>query len=673
MCMLPLSGLPGQCSCVMDHTISYDLCTSQIGTVTMVDSSKLCGYVPGYQSTSVDWAFDLDDLLMLPCIQVSKAICSTVHISSATSLLMSVAVSVRMSQNSRRLLMEDYVISDSYPTLHTFESEYELVNSQVMHDILMSPGWNVTAAPCSVLSMAYQQKQPLGLLETYELNKCGYWRFVGKKIIERYNLTMLTNQDTFLLSMDDLSHSLLNSFVIYYALINPRILLEIFMYHPWAKPFRAVGTLLANVAEHLQWMRVIERDIEDTVFSEMDTREMKIGIRRFSEPIVEKIIDNHPSHWGSRGNITVSSRESNRNKNTTTSSRKLLSFSIDSASDALSWPPVFDFSLSACPLGLSVLEISREIFMVNRLYFQNFDAASPKINRSLRATFPKASWVVNSTAMMVDYTRNTWASVSFHWLLDILSIQPEYISHFFIGSDKWTLQWIMESSIKCDLPAVLTCAQHDKDLIMTIVVFSIFYIFLNLICTALGFPGLSTWFLLSLPWFILWYAFGMAPTCTPLIPPCLLSDVIESVKTFFPVSIELPAQLLCDPTLPLNQTCLKSCADLSFITWFDPLAFAICDIDMVTCRYISSIKPSWSILDSPIQSFDKYQQLLSISTLDPSAHRVCAWVTFIMVIPLIAGVISAVLIVIALSISVLNLIPLAAVFTTQLYVFFWTR
>ena len=187
MCILPLSGLPGQCSCVMDHSISYDLCTNQIGTVTMVDSSKLCGYIPGYQLASTEWAFDLDDLLMLPCIQVSKAVCSTVHFSSSTSLLMSVAVSVRMSQSSRRLLMEDDVIEDEYPMLHTFESEYELVNSQTMHEILMSPGWNLTAAPCSVLSLAYQQKQPLGILETFKLNKCGYWRFVGKKIIERYN------------------------------------------------------------------------------------------------------------------------------------------------------------------------------------------------------------------------------------------------------------------------------------------------------------------------------------------------------------------------------------------------------------------------------------------------------------------------------------------------------
>ena len=693
MCMLPLSGLPGQCSCVMDHTISYDLCTNQIGSITMVDSSKICGYIPGYPITSLNWAFDLDDLVMLPCIQASKAVCSTVHFSSSGSLMMSVAVTVRMSQNSRRLLMEDDVISEEYPNLHTFESEYELVNSKTMHDILMSPGWNMTSAPCSSLCMAYQQKQKLGIFETYELNKCGYWRFVGKRIIERFNLTKMNKYDTFLLSMDDFSHSILNSNIVYYAISNPRIIVEIFMYHPWAKPLRAMGTLMANFAEHLQWVKSIERDIEDTVFSEEDTRVLNLGIRNYREKNHDMSLIYNTSHDNRRIilNETLSIRSRNLhphdipsknlnvlnlkdiNNNNTITFRKLLSFSQESGSDAFSWPPVFDFSLEACPLGLTVLRISMEIFTVNSLYFQNFDKETPKIDRSLRATLPKPSWVVNRTAIILDYSRNSWASVSFHWLLDLMSIRPEDIIHFFIGSDQWTLQWIVDTSIKCDLPAVLTCSRHDKDLLMSIVVFGIFYVLLNLIGNAIGFPMLSTWFILSFPWFILWYTFGVSPACTPMIPPCLLSDVIENVKILLPVSIELPAQLLCDPALPLNQTCLRSCTDLSFVTWFDPLAFALCDVDMISCGYISTIQTSWSIFVPIIQSFEKYRKLLTNATLDPAAYRICTWVTFIMVIPMLTFMVSVILVVIALAISVLNLIPMMATFVAQLYIFFWTR
>lgn len=141
-----------------------------------MDYSKLCAYLPGLSLTSMTWAFDMEDLIILPCIQVSQAVCSTVHVTETQTLRMPVAVQIRTTQafasGSRRLLMADLPDDDSIMRdLHTYESEYELADTLALHDLLMAPGWNLTAAPCSTLALAYQAGEKLGIMDTHELHK----------------------------------------------------------------------------------------------------------------------------------------------------------------------------------------------------------------------------------------------------------------------------------------------------------------------------------------------------------------------------------------------------------------------------------------------------------------------------------------------------------------------
>jgi len=147
------------------------------GSLTVVDYSKLCAYIPGLSPSSMQWVFDMEDLIILPCVQVSQAVCSTVHIGSLSQTVrMPVAITIRISQQTsggRRLLstpVDDNSIFRDTPQ-HMYESEYELVDSQALHGLLMAPGWNLTSAPCSSLVMAYQKNEKLGILETYELHK----------------------------------------------------------------------------------------------------------------------------------------------------------------------------------------------------------------------------------------------------------------------------------------------------------------------------------------------------------------------------------------------------------------------------------------------------------------------------------------------------------------------
>ena len=170
LCLLPPSGLPGQCSCVMGTALQYDLCADASGTATVIDGSRLCGYVPGYSSRSTVWAFDMGDLIILPCSYATVGICSVTQ-ALGTTLQMVVAVAVQTS-GRRRLLMDER--EGLGPPQHLYESEYEQLSPEELDDLLRADGWNTTAAPCSALALAYQMNEPLGVLDAVEAQRCGY-------------------------------------------------------------------------------------------------------------------------------------------------------------------------------------------------------------------------------------------------------------------------------------------------------------------------------------------------------------------------------------------------------------------------------------------------------------------------------------------------------------------
>jgi hypothetical protein len=182
---------------------------------------------------------------------------------------------------------------------------------------------------------------------------------------------------------------------------------------------------------------------------------------------------------------------------------------------------------------------------------------------------------------------------------------------------------------------------------------------------------LATLFLLSYPWFILWYAYGMPPSCVPLVPTCLLSDIIATVETVVPPRIEFPRKLLCDGA---NQTCLRSCGELGFVYWVDPLAFLLCDADNATCTYLRSLGPSGIgplddlLWDPAREAMARFQPVLESG--DVAAHRLCTWVSFVTVVPILAALVTAVLALFAALGAALELLPALLGLVCQAAVFY---
>ena len=77
MCILSGSSLPGRCTCLLETSVPLAVCAASAGSLTTVDTTKLCGYLPPPSSvvSSTQASVQFDDLVMVPCIQVVQALC----------------------------------------------------------------------------------------------------------------------------------------------------------------------------------------------------------------------------------------------------------------------------------------------------------------------------------------------------------------------------------------------------------------------------------------------------------------------------------------------------------------------------------------------------------------------------------------------------------------------
>jgi len=688
MCVLPPSGMPARCTCMLAGAPSYDLCSDRTGTRTAVDPTRICGYQHNRQEGLVRWTFDMDDLIMLPCAQVSTGVCSDVA-TAGDSLRMVVAETLRIA-SGRRLLAEEEVIPEPSPPVYdAYESEYELTDTQALHDLLTAPGWNTTAAPCSTLALAYQAGAPLGLLETHVLHACGFWRYVGRRVLARYNISgALEGHETFLLSMDDLVYALMTPEAARALVFNPAVFMSAFMHHPWMKPVRALGVLVANQLEYLLWVRNIDADVHEALFGDLPPEEHARQKQEAFERIQQRISSSPRVRNRTLRQPQPSQPPANRRRLLTVEDVLAYSARIIQSPDSagflprrvygawstadFAWPPRYNYSLAACPIGMSALDLGMQVAMINKMYFQNFDAPARPIDRSLRANLPDWSW----TAQVVPArpgggNSSSWASTAFRWLLGLAGVKPEHLVAFFTSDQKWSLTWILISLTRCDLASTLTCSRHEKDLLMSTVVFVLMFFATYLVTNALGVGFLSTLFLLTYPWFILWYVFGLAPSCTPLLPTCLLSDIIATVGAILPRKLLFPATLVCNQ----NQTCLRSCTELSFEAWADPLAFAVCDTDLPTCRYLRNLTGTGvGVLDDNLltplqQAMTRFEPLIA-SGANLDGHRLCTWVSFITAVPVLALVGSVFLIGGVLVVACMDLLPPLIGFVCQSAVFY---
>jgi hypothetical protein len=155
-----------------------------------------------------------------------------------------------------------------------------------------------------------------------------------------------------------------------------------------------------------------------------------------------------------------------------------------------------------------------------------------------------------------------------------------------------------------------------------------------------------------------------------MVPTCLLSDVLAAVDSVLPRRIAFPHDLLCEG----DPKCLRPCSELGYVNWIDPLAYAVCDTDEALCGYLHGLGPSgipplddlvWNPAREAMQRFR-----LVIASGDLPGHRVCAWVSFVTVIPILFILLSLLLVASTLVGIAMDILPSIVAFMCHTFVFF---
>jgi hypothetical protein len=568
--------------------------------------------------------------------------------------------------------------------VHSAESEYTLPETDEGHYLLLDD-WNGTAEPCSSLAHAYQQasrsgqKVQLGPIDTLHLHSCAYWRLVGRRAIEQYNLTSLAGRDGFLLSADDFAAALAQRWVLVELISKPQVLIFAVGHSPLFKPLYAAMLTIRSIAISWGKHRLEEVYIRTPfTFNQFDgfnfTGNSGI-VYDESEPKTESISDPiSGSNLDSISNLipeenidrtiigdaeaTLYSNSSNSEFTTQSTQelrpppklekgsarRKLLQTQTDIKfaetwlAGPFTWPPPFFNRLnSQCNLATVMLQIAHDLISVLVTYYFGSFSAAPDPPRGVWDNLPNLTC---STNMKPVPPSDGMISSLFHTVWDISGINPGYVREFFSNRGTTNVFTITTSMLKCDFQAVTYCSSHRKDLLASAVLILILYVVIYYSASALGVSFLAITLFLALGFtpLLLWYSYGMAFTCAPMLPTCLLDDVIYTLNSLFPKQVTFPSELQTSPNCLGDSTqdsCLIRCSDppVSFLEWRDTLAFGLCYTSQSMCLSLAGVIGERDTLSTKLTSSAKI--LMHAPASRVNAFIFCFGVTFVNIIPVI--------------------------------------
>ena len=653
-CLVRDSSGIGTCGC-MFQTQPIQQCSQTPGqSVPVTSPNKMCGLLVGADKSQPLVAVQMDSLALAPCIYLNPALVFCVQVyQGGTAALMAVGLGMAPlgpSFQSRRLLVDGRMLPEVPFELHQAQSEYSLPDTEEGHRLL-SEDWNGTAEPCSSLAHIYQQAARTGALpalgptDTLRLHACAYWRLVGRRTIERYNLTSLTGKDGFLLSSDDLASALSQRWVLVELLRNPEAILFALAHSPLLKPFYAallsVRSLTLSLGSNLR----VRRSANASAGNASGGADEEIA--DLLEALDEGW-DDAPESEACPDGDSCGAGDEERNA----TGRRLLQASSTDISFAetwlegpFTWPPPFLTQLAAarCDVASAIFQIFHDVMLVLSRYYSGSFSKPPEPSRRVWDNLPSLE---SAQALPASPAPQSWTGWVYHGVWGVIGLQPGFVREFFSNNADTNVFTVGTSLLKCDFEALTFCSAHRKDLLSSFILFGILYLIVSYVCGLFGVPFLGTVMIMlgTVP-IVLWYAYGMAITCAPMVPTCILDDVIYTLNTLFPAQITLPGELQVSPDClgdPSRTACLKPCSQppMSFVDWRDTFAYGACYFSSPLCRSLAGLIGNWdpvstSLLERAVQVEQGTSSLLS-------ACSFCFAVTFVNLIPVLVLVLIAI-------------------------------
>lgn len=319
------------------------------------------------------------------------------------------------------------------------------------------------------------------------------------------------------------------------------------------------------------------------------------------------------------------------------------------ASSYFAWPLVFDYKITTgvCSVLSRLIILVKESFGNASLYYNYGSVLKAQPRTSIRGSFPFSDYVASSdnSQLRTPLNEQDYLQVVQYWIEDRLG--DIGLTRQFVVDQCLLLPDLVVDMFKCDKEAVMLCTKHHYTIYVSGVVIGLTYMVVSLVARLFRIPFVDTFLFWTYPFLVMYYAYGYAPTCIPMVPTCFISDVLSFFdwllpeRFFYPNSLQTSNGCIDNANITDKDTCVRSCQSYGFeysnidanIAWY------LCSYSVKTCRDFSS----WYYSQSILPKFKRFKRLVAqkamiLESKDGDAifaQDLCALVTSWKFIPLI--------------------------------------
>ena len=365
------------------------------------------------------------------------------------------------------------------------------------------------------------------------------------------------------------------------------------------------------------------------------------------------------------------------------------------------WPPKFEYwgVENSCVVADIMSEVALDTFHTLNVYYKEYYNSVPekiswdfprnqiKVYNGTPPVNETTRYIINSTRFHSENTdpSRDWVAAFFQFfgdavLIDMLGIYPQNVQAFFttgkgVDDEVITAGNVLKGMLVCDMETVILCSERNRNLVISLVFAYLIYLGVATVFGFLNLRGINVFLYALIPVLTMWLAYGISPMCLPMIPTCLLEDVISNFQVAVPAKIIWPNALQVYPKClgptwideenaiknnkpkPVAQNnpnfpnvragtgdCMLPCtgAPFHFDSWETSLAWIVCGFNPSNCADLS------------IPYFPKFREAVINHTavltlanerddLDTvNAFSFCFWTTLARVIPIMLGALIAI-------------------------------
>jgi len=314
-----------------------------------------------------------------------------------------------------------------------------------------------------------------------------------------------------------------------------------------------------------------------------------------------------------------------------------------------SWPPQYTTqqAQTECKPLMRLLKLSLQASNATLRHFTTYPPNRP--SNKLADAWPTFE-NPNITAQSASNSKTVadWLSDTFKALISAL-LELVGLKQSNVRGWAYTLLEGLPDWVQCDIDRLQTCSGWRARLPNALIVSGAFFVMWYALLFQLNLGLVAS---LSMPLFgllLLYTAYGYSLLCVPLIPPCFLLDLYQSLDALLPLYIDLPTQIYsnasCAHTNSVNASCLISCQNppWEYDSWQDPLAWLLAELGVNFTDALFAILQYVPLFDTqPLRDTVNIKAAMHMQD-DPNllfVHRLCAFTSSYLLLPyvMLAGV-----------------------------------